>query len=317
MKRWRNSYYVISIQIDHPLIDEVLLSKSAESTVSLLQESNGTPLRILLGIIILGIIGAGLIARWLSRPLSRLSNLVMQTENAVIITNSRGMITWANQSFSKMFNISRDNIIGKRPDEILFIQDNQALTSLSSLYEQDSTFYTEIAIFSNNAAPVWVRITADPITTNDHIHEFCITFDDISEIKIAENKTGELQKFQQLILDIMPAPLCVKNRHLEIVLANTAYYSLYPTTVHQNIIGGKSRDLHNSAESDRIDQQDRDTFREGYIDTEETIHPTNGSQRTLHTRKIRFSNDTGEMFILAVANDITKITEANQSHFAK
>lgn len=113
------------------------------------------------------------------------------------------------------------------------------------------------------------------------------------------------QKFLQLVQDVMPDLIFVKDEEFKIVRANHAFMELYPESERGSVLGTTTVESYNKAEADVFLAQDRIALSQGYSEVEETIHFPNGEKKTLFTKKIRFQNQDNNTYILGVGHDIT------------
>ena len=130
--------------------------------------------------------------------------------------------------------------------------------------------------------------------------------DDITEKKRLDNSLNESQAFLRLILDRNPSLVFVKDRAFRIVEANEAFFSVYPESTRDAIIGTTTVEHYDPEEAEAFLKHDRIAFEEGLCDYTEIILFPDGKNRHLHTVKLRFHNSAGEPFILCIAHDVTE-----------
>lgn len=131
---------------------------------------------------------------------------------------------------------------------------------------------------------------------------------DISVRKAAEEKLRAVVDFQDLVLNTIPDLVLVKDDQLRIVQANEAFINAYPKEKKDKIIGYTTFEDYDRQERELFTANDRVALAEGYHETEERVQMPDGKQRTLFTKKVRFTGD-GSTYILGVCRDITAIKE--------
>lgn len=133
-----------------------------------------------------------------------------------------------------------------------------------------------------------------------------------TELSRANNlkEVQDSQKFLQLVQDVMPDLIFVKDEEFKIVRANQAFLGLYPEDVRDSIIGTTTVESFDKEEANTFLEQDRIALAEGYSEVQETIHFPNGEKKTLFTKKIRFQNQDSDTYILGVGHDITDRVDA-------
>lgn len=124
-------------------------------------------------------------------------------------------------------------------------------------------------------------------------------------LKKSQRELQKSQEFLNLIFDLNPDFLFIKDKDLKLVKVNKAFRALYPDAMQDNIIGATTVENYSEEEAEKFLAQDRIAFEKGNSDTIESIHFPRGEERTLHTQKIRFENSEGEPFILSLGRDVT------------
>ena len=90
---------------------------------------------------------------------------VSESRNAVVVCDARSRITYANRSFTRMFGFTLDEVLGRRPDEILLGDDSDhALAAcVRKVRESGKPYEAELLAYTRQGSPFWVGITANPI----------------------------------------------------------------------------------------------------------------------------------------------------------
>ena len=126
---------------------------------------------------------------------------------------------------------------------------------------------------------------------------------------LVEKKTRELAEsntFLRMMMDNIPDLIFVKNDKFEIVDANSSFLKLYPPDKRDGIIGQTGLEQFPQEEWEGYLVQDKKAFAEGYAETEENVTDYRGITSTVVTKKVRFEDEAGTPFILAIARDVTE-----------
>lgn len=115
--------------------------------------------------------------------------------------------------------------------------------------------------------------------------------------------------FINLVLSNMPDMLFVKDSDFRIVVANPAFLALYPEDKRDQVIGYTTLEDYDDKQAEAFLTHDRLAFEKGESSVVETIDFPDGQRRALHTRKIRFEDESGAAFIVGISRDVTEITE--------
>lgn len=94
-----------------------------------------------------------------------LSLVADNTDNAVIITDAKGITEYVNRGFERMAGYKADEIIGKKPGHILQGPDTDPATvaRISQKLKQKRAFSEDILNYSKDGKPYWISLTINPI----------------------------------------------------------------------------------------------------------------------------------------------------------
>lgn len=131
------------------------------------------------------------------RDLERLSLIVQQTVNAVIITDANGKIEWANTAFEKVTGYTLAEALGKTPGSFLQgdATDPDTVAYMKKQISNSEPFSCEIYNYKKNGTGYWLRINGQPVfdKTGKVINFFAIE-EDITKEREAEEKLKEFDK---------------------------------------------------------------------------------------------------------------------------
>ena len=91
---------------------------------------------------------------------------------------------------------------------------------------------------------------------------------------------------------------------------------MYPEDMQDKIIGFTTLEKYTPKESERFLKFDKMAMEKGFSETEETITFPDGVTRILYTKKSRFYDTSGEVFILGLARDITELKHSREQLLA-
>lgn len=126
------------------------------------------------------------------QEIKKLSLIVQETINAVIITNSKGEIEWANKAFEKVTGYHFLEVKGKTPGSFLQGKDTnkETVAYMKQQIKNLQPFTCEIYNYKKSGEGYWLRINAQPIfdkegnVTNYFAIEEDITLEKESQEKI-------------------------------------------------------------------------------------------------------------------------------------
>lgn len=116
----------------------------------------------------------------------------------------------------------------------------------------------------------------------------------------------------ELLMEHVPAYLFIKDDQYRIVAANRLFLSLYPEEIRDSVLGTTTVENYEPEQRSLFLEQDRLALEQGFTETTETIDFPDGEQRTLLTRKVGYSSDSGQRYVLGIATDVTDLQRTQQ-----
>ena len=103
------------------------------------------------------------------RQAERLALAVKHTDNSVLILDATGKTEWVNRAFTKTMGYTPEEILGKRPYQLLAGPDTQSdkIKRLIAGYESGREFDIEITKYRKDGRPLVLEIEARPILNSD------------------------------------------------------------------------------------------------------------------------------------------------------
>jgi PAS domain S-box-containing protein len=148
----------------------------------------------------------------IQQELEKLSLIVQETVNAVIITNSHGKIEWVNKAFEQMTGYDLSEVKGKIPGT--FLQGKETnMETVAYMRQQimnSKPFTCEVFNYRKTGEGYWLRINGQPIfDKKGNVTNFFAIEEDITEKINADKKLEELRDFYEKILDNIPSDIAV------------------------------------------------------------------------------------------------------------
>ncbi len=148
-----------------------------------------------------------------NRELEKLSIIVQETDNAVILANLDGKIEWVNEGFYKLYKYSLSRFIDKKGNNIFTTSSNPDIKNIvERCLSQKKSITYENRVTDKTDKIVWIQTTLTPIINNKGEAEKLIAIDsDITKLKEAENEI--LKKNEEIMAQ--NDELEVHRNHLE------------------------------------------------------------------------------------------------------
>jgi PAS domain S-box-containing protein len=100
------------------------------------------------------------------RERTRLLSLVAdETDNSVVICDPQGRTQYANPGFTRLTGYSTDEIIGRKPGELLQgpHTDKETVARISGKLRSQEAFYEEILNYTKDGTPYWISLSINPV----------------------------------------------------------------------------------------------------------------------------------------------------------
>ena len=135
----------------------------------------------------------------------KLSQVASRTSNLVIITDPEGTIEWANDSFVRSSGYTLDEIMGRRPGELLQgpESDQSVVEYMRQQLRNQQPFHAELINYTKDKKPYWVTIDAQPVYDDSGtVTSFIAVERDITERKQMDKVLHQRVELDQLIADV-------------------------------------------------------------------------------------------------------------------
>ncbi|HLP52894.1 MAG TPA: chemotaxis protein CheB, partial [Chitinophagales bacterium] len=133
------------------------------------------------------------------QEIERLSWVASHTNNSVIITDNKGLISWVNGSFERMTGYKLSEVIGRQPGQLLQGKGTNRETAkkIEAHLRNLSSCTGEILLnYTKKGEPLWLSLDLSPIFKEDKHIGFVGIMTDITQLMAAE----ELKKSQLALL---------------------------------------------------------------------------------------------------------------------
>lgn len=159
--------------------------------------------------------------------------LLQSLQVGVLLVKERNVI-WANQSFLDLMGFEPEELIGKSTR--IYFQSDQDFDSIQTscylLITEGKVFRTEMAMRHNSGRPIWCRITANAIDSNDPSQGIICSFADISDRVAAEQMARDLKddsvktlaKQEAIFRSLQVGVVHVRDR--KVIWGNDRYFSI-------------------------------------------------------------------------------------------
>ena len=232
-----------------------------------------------------------------------------------------GRYIFANRAFERFSRYSRDNIVGKRAEEIFQTETAASIAAAdrAALASSDGQFRNEFVV---ERGPQKRMIASNRVVARDDKNrpEFLIAmFDDVTDRRSLSRELENTKKFLELVVDNIPVSLIVERvsdgRYL---LANRSAETILNRR-REDATGMTAADIFNPREAKLIIARDEAAIKKRGLLTEEHPISTKDGLRLFLTRRVTVLDDSGEpQYLIKTHEDVTdrRQTESRMAHMA-
>jgi len=125
--------------------------------------------------------------------LKKLSIVARETDNAVLITDAEGNFEWVNEGFTRMYEVTFEQLIKERGKSIIDSSSNPHIKDIiNKCIKENITINYESFYIKSSGEKIWTQTSLTPIFDNNgKLTNLVAIESDISSIKEAENKISK------------------------------------------------------------------------------------------------------------------------------
>jgi diguanylate cyclase (GGDEF)-like protein/PAS domain S-box-containing protein len=232
-----------------------------------------------------------------------------------------GRYIFANRAFERFSRFSRDNIVGKRADEIFRPETAAGIEAAdqAALNSPGGHYRSEIVVERGPEKRILAshRVIA---RNEENQPEFLIAlFDDVTDRQSLSQELENTKKFLELVVDNIPVSLIVERvSDGKYLLANRSAEAILNRR-REDATGLTAADIFNPREAKLIIARDEAAIKKRGLLTEEHPISTKDGLRLFLTRRMTVLNDAGEpQYLIKTHEDVTdrRQTESRMAHMA-
>src|SRR3984893_14775232 len=228
---------------------------------------------------------------------------------------------FANRAFERFSRFSRDNIVGKRADEIFRPETTAGIEAAdqAALDSADGHFRNEFVVERGSEKRVLSSTRVIARNENNEPEFLIALFDDVTDRKSLSVELENTKKFLELVVDNIPVSLIVERvsdgRYL---LANRSAETILNRR-REDATGLTATDIFNPREARLIVSRDEAAIKKRGMISEEHPISTKAGLRLFLTRRVTVLDEAGEpQYLIKTHEDVTdrRQTESRMAHMA-
>lgn len=232
-----------------------------------------------------------------------------------------GRYIFVNRAFERFIGFTRQQIVGKRADEIFSAGTAAAIEVADRKTMESPKGRTRSDMHVQRDGRACVLATNRVLVRNqDNQPEFLIAlFDDVTERVSLSEQLENAKAFFELVVDHIPIAVTVENiRDRRYLLANRRA-EIILNRRREDVTGLTSAELFNPREASVIISRDNAVIKKGGMQTEEHPISTKDGLRLFLTRRVTVADEAGSpQYLIKTHEDVTdrRQTEARMAHMA-
>lgn len=223
------------------------------------------------------------------------------TDNCVLITDNEGYTIWANNGFTKLSGYHVEDILGKKPGDILQgpNTDKKTTVLIKEALNSEKEFRCEILNYTKNKVPYWVELRIFPFKNPEGETNFFGISKNITEKVLRKSPQMESENIHRLLLE---------NSNEVISLHNLDSTIVYVSPSCKKVFGYSQAELIGEALHKYIQKDDHKRIKE-------EVSSLSYSNKKIPAQTYRFNKSDGsqiwlESSISIIKNDTGNIIQA-------
>jgi diguanylate cyclase (GGDEF)-like protein/PAS domain S-box-containing protein len=232
-----------------------------------------------------------------------------------------GRYIFANRAFERFSRFSRDNIVGKRADEIFRPETTASIEAAdqAALNAPGGQYRNEFAVERGSEKRVLASVRVVARNEKNQPEFLIAVFDDVTDRRSLSRELEDAKKFLELVVDNIPVSLSVERvsdgRYL---LANRSAETILNRR-REEATGLTAADIFNPREAKLIIARDEAAIKKRGLLVEEHPISTKDGLRLFLTRRMTVLDEAGEpQYLIKTHEDVTdrRQTESRMAHMA-
>ncbi|MCX7550897.1 PAS domain-containing hybrid sensor histidine kinase/response regulator [Xanthomarina sp. F2636L] len=237
---------------------------------------------------------------------SYLENIINNIGDPVFVKDDKSHFLIANDAFYKLFNRTKEEILGKTFAEDTPVEERERYLKIDSqVISKGIENVSEVSFIGKGGETRIISIKKNRYIDESGKNFLIGTIRDITESKNAEEQIIKSKKYLDNILNNIGDLVFVKDEQSRILLVNDSFCNFFNLS-RSEIIGKTLAENVSFDEREMFFSIDKQVLLTGVENiNEESITLEGMETRIVSTKKTRFIDDSGNKFLIGVVRDIT------------
>lgn len=248
-----------------------------------------------------------------TKELAQMSEIARQTTNAILMTDTKGRTTWANEAFTELSGYTLEDMLGKKPGSVLqrAKPPYEIHENMVGSMERLVPFHVDLLNHAKDGRPYWIEIRCSPMWDEDGTHIGYIAIEnDITERREQTQFVQTALERLSLATEIAALGVWVYNPNDGKIDSNDQNYVLYGLDPEAGLNAENTLfRMVNPDQRDDIIAKFQDALLPGRpaFNAEYTVCRADGEERVFRTcSRITRDEDGQPLFVTGVNMDVTE-----------
>ncbi len=165
------------------------------------------------------------------RKLQELALVASKATDAIVIANAEGKVTWANDAYQQLTKFSYEEILGKKPGELLQgpETDQETVKRISAALSNKASVTERIINYTKHGEKYWLDLTINPVfNDNGILTNFIAVERDITQRQNEENEIRFIKEMLEQTNEVAKVGGWEVN-----LITNTVFWSTVTKAIHE------------------------------------------------------------------------------------
>ena len=227
---------------------------------------------------------------------------------AIFQTDKDGLCNFVNEEWMKYSGLTFNESLGFGWSSAIHPMDrDRIIGDWEEATSNEKELVSEFRIVNKQGETKWVSTKSTGLYDfNNELYGYIGTLVDVTERKEAEEQIIKSEKYLDNILNNIGDPVFVKDEQSRLLLVNDAFCSIF-NIERDTVIGKTLAESVSAEERESFLQIDKHVLATGIENVnEETLTLAGEKSRTISTKKTRFIDVTGNLFLIGIIRDVTE-----------
>jgi PAS domain S-box-containing protein len=237
-----------------------------------------------------------------------LDNIINNVGDPIFVKDEQSRLLLVNDAFCDIFNLSKENIIGKTLAEEVPLEEQEVFLKVDREVISTGVENVNEETLTIRGGETRYILTKKTRFIDESGNKFLIgIIRDITERVKIEKRLKESEKYLDNIINNIGDPIFVKDEQSCFLLANNSFYNFFRRT-KEEIIGKTFAEDVPQDLRDYYLKDDSKVLTTGIeVVNERSITREDGKVQHIYTKKTRFIDENGKKYLIGVVRDITNL----------